>query len=286
MTLLEFLSTLGEAVGELKGLSLVVGDYISKDAWSLSQVALGEEQLEAHLLKGGDGIMGIAREDFLGVFKPPIGKALFDDVVWARQALARNAVGRCSLILGRVAREGACVWVMAGFRQESNDFVVARAWQDAKTPGVVKLDGKLHGLHPWRCAKEQSPVPYLEGFSQYAIGTFSGTLADFAFSEAPTWECAAISFLAAAMFPYVGSLGCHVELCEYARLGGPTGIVLTAIGMVRALRWQVREKLWLEVVDFLPAGRTSPSWSFALCQRHSSELGAVYQRLVEKERGR
>jgi hypothetical protein len=37
-------------------------------------------------------------------------------------------------------------------------------------------------------------------------------LADFTFSEGQGWEFAAISFLAAAMFPYVGSLGCHVQL--------------------------------------------------------------------------
>jgi hypothetical protein len=230
--------------------------------------------------------MGIARGDFVGIFKPPIGKALFDHVLWARQALVREAVGRCSLIVGRVAREGALVWVMAGFCSENFDFLVARVWQDSKKLGVVKADGKLHGHHPWMLVQARPPVPYLESFSVYGVGAFSGTLADFTFSEDQSWESTAISFLAATMFPYVGSRGCHVELCEYARLGGPTGIVLTVLGMERALRWQIREKCGLEVVDFLPAGQTSPSWSFALCKRHSSALWVAYQSLLEWRKGR
>jgi hypothetical protein len=286
MNLLEFLSALGGAIGELEGLSMVARDYATR-LWNVSRITLGEDQFYASILEGGDGIMGIAREDFVGVFKPPIGKALFDHVLWARQALVREAVGKCSLIVGRVARD-ALAWVMAGFCLGNSDFLVARVWRDGKKPGAVKTDGKLHGYHPWLLAQAQPPVPYLESFSVYGVGAFSGTLADFTFSEGPdwAWEFAAISFLAAAVFPYVGSLGCHVELCEYARLGGPAGIVLTVLGMERALRWQIREKLWLEVVDFLPAGQTSPSWSFALCQRHSSELWSAYQRLVERRRGR
>ena len=287
MNLLEFLSALGGAIGELEELSMVARDYITRP-WNVSRITLGEDQFDASILGGGDEVMGIKGEGFVGLFKPPIGKALFDHVLWARQALARETTGSCHLTVGRVAREGARVWVMAGFCWENHDFLVARAWQDSKTLGVVKVDGKLHGHHPWLLAQAQPPVPYLEGFSVYSVGAFSGTLADFTFSEDPSraWEFAAISFLAAAVFPYLGSLGCHVELCEYARLGGPAGIVLTAIGMERALRWQTREKLWLEVVDFLPADQTSPSWSFALCQRHSSELWSAYQRLMEWSKGR
>jgi hypothetical protein len=280
MNLLEFLSALGGAMGELEELSMVARDYTTRP-WNVSRITLGEDQFYASVLGGGDEVMGIARGDFVGIFKPPIGKALFDHVLWVRQALVREAVGRCSLIVGRVAREGALVWVMAGFCSENFDFLVARVWQDGKKLGVVKADGKLHGHHPWLLAQARPPVPYLESFSVYGVGTFSGTLADFTFSEDQSWEPTAISFLAATMFPYVGSRGCHVELCEYARLGGPTGIVLTVLGMERALRWQIREKCGLEVVDFLPAGQTSPSWSFALCKRHSSALWVAYQSLLE-----
>lgn len=286
MNPLEFLSALGGAMGELKELSAIAEEYSSKGPWSVSQIAFGEEQFYVQSLEGGGEVVGIAGKGFLGIFKPPIGKALFDHVLWARQALARETIGKCTLFVGRVAREGSLVWVMAGFCLGNSDFLVARAWRDGKRPGAVKTDGKLHGHHPWLLAQPQHPVPYLESFSVYGVGAFSGTLADFTFSEGQGWEFAAISFLAAAMFPYVGSLGCHVQLCEYARLGGPTGIVLTVCGMERALRWQVREKLWLEAVDFLPAGRTSPLWSFALCRRHSSELWSAYKRLVERRRGR
>jgi hypothetical protein len=287
MNLLEFLSALGGAIGELEDLSMIARDYATRP-WNVSRITLGEDQFDASILGGGDEVMGIARGDFVGIFKPPIGKALFDHVLWVRQALVREAVGRCSLIVGRVAREGALVWVMAGFCSENFDFLVARVWQDGKKLGVVKADGKLHGHHPWLLAQARPPVPYLEGFSVHGVGTFSGTLADFTFSEDPSraWEFAAISFLAAAVFPYVGSLGCHVQLCEYALLGGPAGVVLTVIGMERALQWQTREKHGLEVFDFLPAGRTSPSWSFALCRRHSSELWSAYQKLVKWREGR
>jgi hypothetical protein len=284
MNLLEFLSALGGAMSELEDLSMIARDYTTR-LWNVSLITLGEDQFEASVLGGGDELMGIARGDFVGIFKPPIGKALFDHVLWARQALVREAIGECYLIVGRVAREGALVWVMAGFCPENFDFLVARVQQDSKKLGAVKADGKLHGHHPWLLAQAQPPVPYLESFSVYGVGAFSGTLADFTFSEDP-WEFAAVSFLAAAMFPYVGSRGCHVELCEYARLGGPAGVVLTVLGMERALRWQIREKCGLEVVDFLPAGQTSPSWSFALCRRHSSELWSAYQRLVAWRKGR
>ena len=284
MSVLEFLSALGGATGELEVLSMVARDYAARP-WSASRITFGEDQFHAYILEDGDVVMGIVREDFVGIFKPPIERALFDHVLWARQALVREAVGRYTLIVGRVAREGALVWVMAGFCVENFDFLVARARRDGKKPGAVKTDGKLHGFHPWLLTQAQPPVPYLASFSVHGVGTFSGTLADFTFSRDPgrEWEFAAISFLAAAMFPYVGSLGCHVELCEHARLGGPTGIALTAIGMARALRWQTREKLWLEVVDFLPADQTSPSWSFALCQKHSSALWTAYQSLTKKK---
>jgi hypothetical protein len=284
MNLPEFLSALGGAMGELKDLSMVARDYATR-LWNVSRITLGEDQFDASVLGGGDEFMGIARGDFVGIFKPPIGKALFDHVLWARQALVREAIGRCSLLVGRVARKDALVWVMAGFCSENFDFLVARVQQDSEKLGVVRVDGKLHGHHPWLLARAQPPVPYLEGFSLYGVGAFSGTLADFTFSEDP-WEFAAVSFLAAAMFPYVGSRGCHVELCEYALLGGPAGVVLTVLGMERALRWQTREKHGLEVVDFLPAGRTSPSWSFALCRRHSSALWAAYRSLLEWRKGR
>lgn len=284
MNLLEFLSALSGAMSELEDLSMVARDYTTRP-WNVSRVTLGEDQFDASILGGGDEFMGIARGDFVGIFKPPIGKALFDHVLWVRQALVREAIGKCSLVVGRVAREGAPVWVMAGFCLGNFDFLVARVWRDSKKPGVVKADGKLHGYHPWLLARAQPPVPYLENFSLYGVGAFSGTLADFTFSEDP-WEFAAVSFLAAAMFPYVGSRGCHVEFCEYARLGGPTGIVLTVLGMERALRWQTREKHGLEVVDFLPADKISPSWSFALCRRHSSGLWGTYQSLLEWRRSR
>jgi hypothetical protein len=284
MNLLEFLSALGGAMGELEDLSIIAKDYTTR-LWNVSRITLGDDQFEASVLGGDDEFMGIARGDFVGIFRPPIGKALFDHVLWARQALVREAIGEFHLIVGRVAREDALVWVMAGFCWKNFDFLVTRVWQDSKKLGVVKADGKLHGHHPWLLAQAQPPVPYLESFSVYGVGAFSGTLADFTFSEDP-WEFAAVSFLAAAMFPYVGSRGCHVELCEYARLGGPAGVVLTVCGMERALRWQIREKCGLEVVDFLPAGQTSPSWSFALCRRHSSELWRAYQRLVEWKKGR
>jgi hypothetical protein len=286
MNLPEFLSALGGAMGEFEDLSMIARDYASKGPWSVSRITLGDEQFYASMLEGVDGVMGIAREDFVGIFKPPIGKALFDHALLVRQALTRQAIGRCSLLVGRVAREDALVWVMAGFCSENFDFLVARVWQDSKKLGVVRADGRLHSHHPWLWAEAQPPVPYLESFSLYGAGTFSVTLADFTFSEDPSWEFAAISFLAAAMFPYVGSRGCHVELCEYARLGGPAGAVLTAYGMERALRWQTREKCGLEVVDFLPSDHTSPSWSFALCQRHSSTLWMAYQSLVERRKGR
>jgi hypothetical protein len=223
MNLLEFLSALGGAMGELEGLSMVARDYATR-LWNVSRITLGEDQFYASILEGGDGIMGIAREDFVGVFKPPIGKALFDHVLWARQALVREAVGKCSLIVGRVARD-ALAWVMAGFCLGNSDFLVARVWRDGKKPGAVKTDGKLHGYHPWLLAQAQPPVPYLESFSVYGVGAFSGTLADFTFSEGPdwAWEFAAISFLAAAMFPYVGSLGVPCGALRVRPPGRPGG---------------------------------------------------------------
>jgi hypothetical protein len=131
MNLLEFLSALSGAIGELERTVDGCQGLHHEAVERVPDYARRGPVPRLHF-GGGDEVMGIARGDFVGLFKPPIGKALFDHVLWVRQALVREAVGRCSLIVGRVAREGALVWVMAGFCSENHDFLVARAGKIAR----------------------------------------------------------------------------------------------------------------------------------------------------------
>jgi len=74
MNLPELLSAPGWATGELEDPSMIVGDYSSKGLWSMSRITLDEKRFCACLLEVGDEVMGIVREDFVGVFRPQQGK--------------------------------------------------------------------------------------------------------------------------------------------------------------------------------------------------------------------
>jgi len=69
MNLLEFLSALGGAIGELEELSMVARDYITRP-WNASRITLGEDQFDASILGGGDEVMGIKGEGFVGLLSP------------------------------------------------------------------------------------------------------------------------------------------------------------------------------------------------------------------------
>ena len=263
-----FPKSIGEALDRatdmLKGAAEICR---SPELWHERSVKIGEEEIPACVAEVDSKFGGVFHEGFLGLFHPPIGKTLFEHVLWA----SRAAGGGAALTLIRAQWEKGRAWSLAG--RLPRGLLAVEAWrEEAGGSEAVKVAGMLPARHPWLRAGTKSPVPYLSGFSRLQQRRFSGFLADFASAGDLDWEFTAVTFLAAVAFASAGPQACPEKPCDFALLGGPAGAILTARGMERALMWRALRREGRTVVELLPADAPRPVWRFALCRKHAREL--------------
>ena len=263
-----FLKSIGEALAQatdmLKGTAEICR---SPELWHERPVKIGEEEVPAYVAEVDSGFGGVIHEGFLGLFHPPIGKTLFEHVLWSRWA----AGGGVALILIRAQWEKGRTWSLAG--RLPRGLLAVEAWrEEVGGSEAVKVAGMLPARHPWLRAGTKPPVPYLSDFSRLQQRRFSGFLADFASAGDLDWEFTAVTFLAAVAFASAGPQACPEKPCDFALLGGPAGAILAARGMERALMWRALRREGRTVVELLPADAPRPVWSFTLCRKHAREL--------------
>jgi hypothetical protein len=268
-----FLKSLGEMLAQatdmLKGVAEICQ---SPELWHERRVRIGEEEIPAYVAEVDSGFGGVFHEGFLGLFYPPIGRTLFEHVLWFRWAAGEGA----ALTLIRAKWEKGRTWALMG--QLPRGLLMVEAWREETGESeAVKAAGILPARHPWLRAGTQPPVPYLSAFSRFPQRRFSGLLADFASAGDLDWEFTAVTSLAAVVFASAGPQACPEEACDFALLGGPAGAILTARGMERALMWRALQQEDWTVVELLPADAPRPVWSFTLCQKHASELPPLWQ---------
>jgi hypothetical protein len=268
-----FLKSLGEmlarATDMLKGVAEICQ---SLELWHERRVWIGEEEIPAYVAEVDSGFGGVFHEGFLGLFYPPIGKTLFEHVLWFRWAAGEGA----ALTLIRAKWEKGRTWALMG--QLPRGLLMVEAWREEMGESeAVKVEGMLPARHPWLRAGTQPPVPYLSAFSRHQQGSFSGFLADFASAGDLDWEFTAVTFLAAVSFSSLARQACSEKACDFALLGGPAGAILAARGMERALMWRALQQEDWTVVELLPADAPRPVWSFTLCWKHASELPSLWQ---------
>jgi hypothetical protein len=76
MNLLEFLSALGGAIGELEDLSMIARDYATRP-WNVSRITLGEDQFHASILGGWRRGHGDSEGRLRGHIQAPNRKSAF-----------------------------------------------------------------------------------------------------------------------------------------------------------------------------------------------------------------
>jgi hypothetical protein len=268
-----FLKSLGEMLAQatdmLKGVAEICQ---SLELWHERRVWIGEEEIPAYVAEVDSKFGGVFHEGFLGLFHPPIGKTLFEHVLWSRWAAGEAA----TLILIRAQWERGRTWALMG--QLPRGRLMVEAWREETGKSeAVKVAGMLPARHPWLRVGTQPPVPYLSAFLRFPQRRFNGLLADFASAGDLDWEFTAVTSLAAVAFASAGPRACPEEACDFALLGGPAGAILTARGMERALMWRALQQENQTAVEFLPADAPRPVWSFILCQKHASELPPLRQ---------
>jgi hypothetical protein len=260
---------LAQATDMLKGVAEICQ---SLELWHERRVWIGEEEIPAYVAEVDSGFGGVFHEGFLGLFYPPIGKTLFEHVLWSRWAAGEGA----ALALIRAKWEKGRTWALMG--QLPRGLLMVEAWREETGESeAVKAAGILPARHPWLRAGTQPPVPYLSAFSRHQQGSFSGFLADFASAGDLDWEFTAVTFLAAVSFSSLARQACSEKACDFALLGGPAGAILAARGMERALMWRALQQEDWTVVELLPADAPRPVWSFTLCRKHASELPPLRQ---------
>jgi hypothetical protein len=273
-----FLKSLGEMLAQatdmLKGVAEICQ---STGLWHERRVRIGEEEIPAYVAEVDSGLGGVICEGFLGLFYPPIGKTLFEHVLWFRWAAGEGA----ALTLIRAQWEKGRTWALTG--QLPRGLLMLEAWREETGESeAVKVAGLLPARHPWLRAGTRPPVPYLSDFSRLPERRFSGLLADFASDGDLDWEFTAVTSLAAVAFASAGPQACPEKACDFALLGGPAGAILTARGMERALMWRALRQEDRTVVELLPADASRPVWSFTLCRKHASELPPLRQSKSEE----
>jgi hypothetical protein len=273
-----FLKSLGEMLAQatdmLKGVAEICQ---STGLWHERRVRIGEEEIPAYVAEVDSGLGGVICEGFLGLFYPPIGKTLFEHVLWFRWAAGEGA----ALTLIRAQWEKGRTWALTG--QLPRGLLMLEAWREETGESeAVKVAGLLPARHPWLRAGTRPPVPYLSDFSRLPERRFSGLLADFASDGDLDWEFTAVTSLAAVAFASAGPQACPDKACDFALLGGPAGAILTARGMERALMWRALRQEDRTVVELLPADASRPVWSFTLCRKHASELPPLRQSKSEE----
>jgi hypothetical protein len=263
-----FLKSLGDVLAQatdmLKGVAEICQ---SLELWHERRVRIGEEEIPAYVAEVDSKFGGVIHVGFLGLFYPPIGKTLFEHVLWSRRA----AGGAAALILIRTQWEKGRTWALMG--RLPRGLLMVEAWREETGESeAVKVAGILPARHPWLRAGTQPPVPYLSDFSRLPEQRFSGLLADFASDGDLDWEFTAVTFLAAASFSSLARQACSEKACGFALLGGPAGAILTARGMEQALVWRALQQENQTAVELLPADAPRPVWSFTLCRKHAGEL--------------
>jgi hypothetical protein len=263
-----FLKSLGEVLAQATDMLKGVAEICQAlELWHERRVKIGEEEVPAYVAEVDSGFGGVIHEGFLGLFYPPVGKTLFEHVLWSRWA----AGGAATLALIRAQWERGRTWALVG--RLPRGLLMVEAWrEETGASEAVKAAGILPARHPWLRAGTRPPVPYLSDFTRLPEQRFSGLLADFASDGDLDWEFTAVTFLAAASFSSLARRACSEKACDFALLGGPAGAILTARGMERALMWRALQQEDWTVVELLPADAPRPVWSFILCQKHASEL--------------
>jgi len=263
-----FLKSLGEVLAQATDMLKGVAEICQAlELWHERRVKIGEEEVPAYVAEVDSGFGGVIHEGFLGLFYPPVGKTLFEHVLWSRWA----AGGAATLALIRAQWERGRTWALVG--RLPRGLLMVEAWrEETGASEAVKAAGILPARHPWLRAGTRPPVPYLSDFTRLQQGRFSGLLADFASAGDLDWEFTAVTSLAAVAFASAGPQACSDKPCDFALLGGPAGAILTARGMERALMWRALRQGDQTAVELLPADAPRPVWSFILCQKHASEL--------------
>jgi hypothetical protein len=263
-----FLKSLGEVLAQATDMLRGVAEICqSLQLWHERRIRIGEEEIPACVAEVDSKFGGVFHEGFLGLFHPPLGKTLFEHVLWSRRA----AGGTAALTLIRAQWEKGRTWALAG--QLPRGLLAVEAWrEEVGGSEAVKVAGMLPARHPWLRAGTRPPVPYLSAFSRLQQRRFSGLLADFASAGDLDWEFTAVTFLAAVSFSSVARQACSEKACDFALLGGPAGAILAARGMERALMWRALRQEDQTAVELLPADAPRPVWRLTLCQKHAREL--------------